>query len=319
MKAPLTANSCCDWELDIDTSRGGLVLDDPDHIVATVIDWPNETFQAAGKHATLALLKIETQTVATQPANRARKTVGVGEEVSLTLLPPGIGMVTWNIPSGTGQLSHYFSNGSIRFTAPSEGDNTTVTAAVSGSEREVEFEVIEPTDVFFENMAGSLIGGAPPVQMYYMISYYPDVYILPDNVNFYRIEVCEGYAQTHTDPGYFRDYTPPHHTSWENSPRPINSMTVVSGKGTMASWDQGDTIGGATENVRAVPPRSGYAYWDIPWKYRVANGSLKEFKIVRQDYRITANSTNNVTFRITKRLSGAEIHTGDAAPHFIVP
>ena len=85
----------------------------------------------------------------------------------------------------------------------------------------------------------------------------------------------------------------------------------------MANWDQGDTIGGATEDTRTIPPRDGYAYWDIPWKFRVANTALKQFRTIRQDYRLVANSTNDVTFRITKKQSGAEIHTGDAAPHFI--
>ena len=109
------------------------------------------SFFAAGKSATLALLKIETQTVATSPTDRARKMIGVGEEVNLTLLPAGLGLITWNILSGSGHLSHYYSNGSILFTAPSEGDDTTVTATVSGGECEVGFGVIEPREVFFEN------------------------------------------------------------------------------------------------------------------------------------------------------------------------
>ena len=303
-----------DYTLTISGSPS-LLAEDPDGMLGSHNE--GDFFYAAGKHATLALLKIETQTVATQPADRTRKTVGVGEEVNLTLLPPGLGLITWNIPSGSGCLSHYFSNGSILFTAPGEASDTTVTASVLGGGCEVEFEIIEPTDVFFENMAVSLHGGAPPDQKYYMISYYADVYILPDTVNFYNISVCEGYAQTQTEPGYFRDYPPPAHTSWEDSPRQINSMTVVAGKGTMANWDQGDTIGGATEDTRTIPPRDGYAYWDIPWKFRVANTALKQFRTIRQDYRLVANSTNDVTFRITKKQSGAEIHTGDAAPHFI--
>jgi hypothetical protein len=42
-----------DWTLDIDTSANGLVIDDPQTIVTTVVDWPNSTFQAEGKSATL--------------------------------------------------------------------------------------------------------------------------------------------------------------------------------------------------------------------------------------------------------------------------
>ena len=42
-----------DWTLDIDTSANCLVVDDPDTILTTVEDWPNSTFQAEGKNATL--------------------------------------------------------------------------------------------------------------------------------------------------------------------------------------------------------------------------------------------------------------------------
>jgi hypothetical protein len=48
-----------DWELSVDISQGGMLLDDPDDIVNTVIDWPNDTFQAAGKYATLTVLKAD--------------------------------------------------------------------------------------------------------------------------------------------------------------------------------------------------------------------------------------------------------------------
>lgn len=42
-----------DWTLDIGTTANCLVVDDPDTIVTTVVDWPNDTFQAEGKSATL--------------------------------------------------------------------------------------------------------------------------------------------------------------------------------------------------------------------------------------------------------------------------
>jgi hypothetical protein len=42
-----------DWTLDIDISANCLVVDDPDTILTTVEDWPNSTFQAEGKSATL--------------------------------------------------------------------------------------------------------------------------------------------------------------------------------------------------------------------------------------------------------------------------
>ena len=141
---------------------------------------------------------------------------------------------------------------------------------------------------------------------------------MPDEVNFGKIKVSEGYAQTQTEPGYFRDYPPDPHPSWEDTPRSVGGSIVVEGKGTKADWVNGDEITGASEYVSMVPVRDGYAWHDIPWKYKVGDGAYTQICTVRQDYRLTGNSTN-ATLRITKGASGAEISTGDATAHFITP
>jgi len=142
---------------------------------------------------------------------------------------------------------------------------------------------------------------------------------MPDEVNFGKMKVCEGYAQTQTEPGYFRDYPPPPHPSSENAPRGVGGSIVVEGKGTKADWENGgDEITGTSEYVSMVPIRDGYAWHDIQWKYKVGEGAYKQICTVRQDCRLTGNSTN-ATLRITKGASGAEISTGDATAHFITP
>ncbi len=79
-----------------------------------------------------------------------------------------------------------------------------------------------------------------------------------------------------------------------------------------------DEITGGSEYVSMVPVRDGYAWWDVPWKYKVGDGAYKQICTARQDYRLTGNSTN-ATFRITKEASGAEITTGEVNAHFINP
>ena len=58
-----------DWTLDIDTSANCLVVDDPDTILTTVEDWPNSTFQAEGKNATLYVPLFEWVTPKSSPVS----------------------------------------------------------------------------------------------------------------------------------------------------------------------------------------------------------------------------------------------------------
>jgi Bacterial TSP3 repeat len=58
-----------DWTLDIDTSADCLVVNDPDTILTTVEDWPNSTFQAEGKNATLYVPLFEWVTPKSSPVS----------------------------------------------------------------------------------------------------------------------------------------------------------------------------------------------------------------------------------------------------------
>jgi len=248
-----------DYTLTISGSPS-LLAEDPDGMLGSHNE--GDFFYAAGKHATLALLKIETQTVATQPADRTRKTVGVGEEVNLTLLPPGLGLITWNIPSGSGCLSHYFSNGSILFTAPGEASDTTVTASVLGGGCEVEFEIIEPTAFILENtsLVPPELHLPIPTENWLHIRYYADMYLSPDTVNFYNSRLFEGESDPYPA-GYFTLYRHGMQKHNANGPHPMTS-SIVPGKGTLCS--SSDMVTGVVElnkwMCRRAPTAKTVAY-----------------------------------------------------------
>ncbi len=313
-----------DWQAKINDSvevgareglygTGAFIVEDADALL-TEETHGNDENTTLGKEGKIYVPKIVTETVAEQPTNRARKTVGVGEEIILKVLPDSLENVTWTKTNGDGDLEF---GESVVFTAPDHEGLTTLAVNCQGMSMPVTFSVIEPDNVVFENNT-IVIGFAPPSQDFYSIKYFANVYFLPDKVNFGKIKVCEGYAQTQTDPGYFRDYPPGPHPSWENMPRDVGGAVVVGGKGTKANWTNGDEITGGSEYVSTIPVRNGYAWWEISWKFKVGDGTYKQICPVRQDYRLTGNSTN-ATFRITKGASGAEISTGDAEAHFINP
>jgi hypothetical protein len=166
----------------------GIVIVEDDDGLLTWERHGNDTDITIGLEGRIHVPKIVTETVAEQPPDRSRKTVGVGEEVKLTLLPVGLGTVTWSISEGSGQLSHYVSDAPITFTAPDEADNVTLAAAVGGVECEVALVIIEPSGVLMENKAAVASHCA---STWMSISYQANVYFQPDTVNFYRISYFE--------------------------------------------------------------------------------------------------------------------------------
>lgn len=244
----------------------------------------------------LTVVKINAETVAELPRNRLRKTIGVGEEVKLTLLPANIGTVTWNISAGTGQLG---SSVPVIFTAPSEADTAIVTATINGCECETVFEIIAPSGIRMENheVQTALFGvsqGIPWMGLQYWGTYY----VQPDTVNFYNIQLYEGASDVHTN-GYFSMFLPsiakPHGV---NGPHSLSSE-VVEGKGTPGTIN--DQIGGTID----IYPSSleGDLYWDIEWSYAIGTEVKKEIAILRQCFHINyVNGTPKLT--VTKGLSG---------------
>jgi hypothetical protein len=262
--------------------------------------------------------KIVTETVATSPPDRARKTIGVGEEVKLSFVPalPSSIVPTWT-RIGDGDI-----DGQKKvFTAPDHNATTTITANFgSGASCSTVFQTIEPSDILFENFyIDEATSGAPPGKKYLCVRYGANVYFRPASVNFGKITVIEGFAATQTEPGYFRDYPPSNHGQW-SAPRSLVSdgSIWVEGKGTKADWEGGDCITGLTKDVCQYPLRDGYAWWDIDWSFCVGDGQFKPFHTVRQDFRVIGSGTNG-TLRVTKGASGAEISTGDSTAHFITP
>jgi hypothetical protein len=124
---------------------------------------------AEGLEAILYVPKIVTETVATSPPDRARKTIGVGEEVKLSLAPalPSSIVPTWT-RDGDGDLRGTTGLANL-FTAPDRNATTTITANFgSGASCSTVFQTIEPSDVVFENNV-IVVAFAHPSQNFYSI------------------------------------------------------------------------------------------------------------------------------------------------------
>ena len=131
------------------------------------------------------VLKVDTETVATTPANRTRTTIGVGEEVVCSIQP----LLTANWSTTAGSLSS--TNGSTTtFTAPDVATNATVTAEYSGCPCSVSFTVIVPTTGTVSRMTSYGIYHAGTNLS--SVGFKGDFRLWPDSVSFYNIEMREG-------------------------------------------------------------------------------------------------------------------------------
>jgi hypothetical protein len=158
---------------------------------------------------------LVSQCVATTPANQARTTIGVGEQVTLTFGPGQSVFIpinaTWTTTAGgvyptTGQYT--------TFTAPSNappgGMTATVTATFAGKSFGVTYTVVPPSGVdhaiiiSINNIQGvpTLSSGQAGAQMYL------NVYFAPTNVSFYRVAIMEVGEDATNISGYFSQWTP---------------------------------------------------------------------------------------------------------------
>ena len=214
---------------------------------------------------------LETETVATAPADRTRKTVGVGEEVTLTLQPSIISPVTWSI-TGDGTLSG--TNGNpVTFTAHDRASTNTITASYDGNSCSVTFTVIEPTGVQFTKL-----GGDRHKNGWTSAGFQANVAILPTTVSFGRIEVIEDTCPPTSFSGGWDAVG--NHKRWA-------SFLGITDDNKADGW-----IDNVHSEWQGVHP-GGYT-WAIPWHYRV-EGTVSEHDFDTLNHVFSANAAGTAT------------------------
>ena len=141
--------------------------------------------------AFVTAVKLDWTTVATTPVDRKRTTVGVGEEVNLSILPSSASPVAWSLWPTTGAGTLSASSGSTTtFTAGDTGANPTIYVVIGNAESLaaeciVSFSVIPPSGVAFTKLLDRHL------QWSCSAGFHAQVTILPSNVSFYRAQISE--------------------------------------------------------------------------------------------------------------------------------
>jgi hypothetical protein len=214
---------------------------------------------------------IETQTVATTPANRARLKLGIGEEVVCRIVPPT--SATWSV-SGGGQLSSS-SGSTTTFVASKSPSTSTVNARIGSSDVTVTFTVVAPSGFNTTIQSSPGFGVLGDSQIGQRTIY--NVEVVPTDVSFYNAEFQE----------YFQ-VTPPLSWTWPDR------TTQTFGPSPIA-WSVGyDNL--TTDDIRDGPyPKtrlySGGAFHDfsytISWMEQYKNELAKWITFVADETTVT--------------------------------
>jgi hypothetical protein len=255
---------------------------------------------------------LTSSTVAPQPADHRRTTIGVGEEVELTFTP---GVPDWSITTARdGVLKPAGEH--ARYTAASQAGQETIVARGAHGTATLTFNVIEPDGVF-----GLL---APCTHMYHvqntpdtgMVSYF---YVLPDTVSFKYIDVREVNSLAHATGVYAEINGTGHMSTNDPNQRGVAiqvSEKVVPGRGSLANGDDLAIVAldmplGLNFPPLAPPLVPGTVVWLIPMEYRVRvpiNVTGRQWRPFAGGFREAQVHTLDGTGKLTTTKNGAEIH-----------
>ena len=209
--------------------------------------------------------------------SRARTTIGIGEDVDLTVSP---GPATWNIVSGGGSLAST-SGTTVTYTAPDRVATVVIKATGSGCTCSITLNVIEPTSLLFQKDSNfKHTTGRPDC------GYLAKVFVQPDTVSFHNIEVRElNSAATLTGFYDIPSWRTPRithqgagqtHSAWLN----VDPCVVGSGSPGIPWKDQiysGDPGGAFADGTMTFP---------ITWEFHVGAGAEKAFPGFQQIARV---------------------------------
>lgn len=259
------------------------------------------TYTVAFRHKPL---KLTSQTAATLPKDRNRTTIGVGETVTVTANQP----VTWEV-RGSLLSKVQKTASSIRFTASDQVGNITITAKTvdCGISQSIQFSVIAPSGIKFVKKQEL------HVQNILDAGFIAHLYLLPDTVNFYNVQIRELDSPAIASGSSYR-MNGRKHGNYQNGHS--NWMTAISYKeqiGTLMDADDFVYYHLDLYCQKAILP--GTVLYRIPYEWKLGNsGNIYNLNVIRQFTEI--KSDGYIT--TTKGDSGSTFHYSDPTTNPLV-
>ena len=223
--------------------------------------------------------QITSLTVVNSPGVRTRTTIGVGEQVFLTHTP---GPANWSTTGGTVSPN---AGTVVMLSAP----DTAQTITVTGGAATIDFDVVAPTGVHMDRLAGT---GIKHTKDHADSGIATLPFLLPDTVNFNRVTYREiNVGATVTNPGAYSCHSGAGHCAQPaGGPCPDLFMTdtVLGGKGTQAI--RGDCVYSG-DCLQTAPFTPGNITFATPYEYKVDRGAYRQFVVVNQVSALAADGT----------------------------
>ena len=182
------------------TAASTMKSSSPDGTAFAVTFTPDEGDNALSGAAGVVFVEWETETRATWPSDRRRKTIGVCEEVNITVNPKLSSLNLTTASSSASLLTR--GNGRWKYTAPEHQTRDTIFASGFGSL--CRFNVVAPSG--YEAQLKTIEVSAnnePGVAGGYALNF--DLTVLPTNVSFYAIKIREVGRTSANPTGYFAE------------------------------------------------------------------------------------------------------------------
>ena len=230
---------------------------------------------------TVNVVQIISECAATTPTNRARTTIGVGEEVDLTTCGTPPGDITWTTSAGT--LSS--TNGTFTIlTAPCSAGPVTVTVYFNGGSCDRQFSVIAPDRYISKTNRSDDSYGVNDAAS----GMYVDLWLSPTNVSFGAVWVMEVGAVSTNATGYFADTNVWPANYLDHGQYGANYPYHVSPN----NWIFTDH---AYSGVCSTPWSTGHFTWPVPAAWWIPGCSSNSLPWSDQDFTIAASGAVTVS------------------------
>jgi hypothetical protein len=225
----------------------------------------------------ITVVKVESETVATVPSDRARTKVGVYEEVVLSVYPTSL-TADWSFQTTEGDKESTLSNStgsSTTFTASMSPKTTKIKASIDGVDKVLTYTVITPSTLRYKIVHRTAY--TSPLALGYRVY----IYAQPVDVNFSAIYIRENevFAQTS---GYFTYQQGLRHD-------PGSRLKVTETLDNEYGWQlQGhDEIAGATRGPQYT---NGSFSWPIDMIYDIEEELSSRFTVIDQVKTLTIDA-----------------------------
>ena len=238
-------------------------------------------------------LELKTQTDATKPENRGRRTIGVAEKVAISIVPEPPMSFTWSVDDGEKGGSVEPETGKhTKFAAGEVPARATVTAKAGDVSLSVSLSIIAPS-IVNQAKIGPDYGASNPCLWAGMQTL---VFIGPTSVNFSNLSIHEGSCKS-VGTGYYKNNTGEIHPEGKSMKVSESTLPQAPELGWLCYGT--DLVAGRT---RGPDYSNGTYTWDIPIFYEI-NGHSYEFIKNKHFQDLVARDKESATLSVSKANS----------------